>query len=339
MPQRHVAAIDLPGEATTFVGRSLREVRDVFGAGRAWLVARVYEPILRVCLRHRYVTLTASSTALAVIAGYALSDHMGIVTMPEVPADEIEAGVRLPVGTRPERAAAVAAAVTSATQRMFEEHHLERACEGIKTDVRRGNFIDVELVMRPPDERDMTAKEVIALWRDQIGDLPGIDQITFEAERGPGGWRDDISVDLSHDDFDTLERASRAFMAVMRSYKNTRDVNDNINRGKAQLDFVLRPEGERLGLTADDVGRQVRSAFYGAVARRHLRGTKSRWRSHWTLGSSSRRPSSWCWCRASTWRSRTSRAWVVACRRRRRGYARGGCTWPQAAHVRLSSLP
>jgi multidrug efflux pump subunit AcrA (membrane-fusion protein) len=44
VPQRHVAASDLPGEATTLGGRSLREVRDVFGAGLAWLVARVYEP-------------------------------------------------------------------------------------------------------------------------------------------------------------------------------------------------------------------------------------------------------------------------------------------------------
>jgi hypothetical protein len=72
--------------------------------------------------------------------------------------------------------------------------------------VRGGSFIDVELVMRPPDEREMSAREVIALWRDSIGDLPGVDQITFEAERGPGGYRRDISVDLSHSDIDQLER-------------------------------------------------------------------------------------------------------------------------------------
>ena len=79
------------------------------------------------------------------------------------------------------------------------------------TNVRGGSFIDVELVMLPPDQRTMTAREVIQIWRDSIGDIPGVDQITFEAERGPGGYRRDISVDLSHSDIDVLERVSGEF--------------------------------------------------------------------------------------------------------------------------------
>jgi len=51
----------------------------------------------------------------------------------------------------------------------------------MKTNVRGQNFIDVEIVMLPPDQRDITAAEVIALWRDNIGDIEGVDQITFEA--------------------------------------------------------------------------------------------------------------------------------------------------------------
>ena len=95
----------------------------------------------------------------------------------------------MPVGTTPDQAAEIAAVVTEATLRMFEEHNLHEVAEGVKTNVRRQNFIDVEIVMKPPDERDMTANEVIELWRDQIGDLPGVDQVTFEAESGPGGYR------------------------------------------------------------------------------------------------------------------------------------------------------
>ncbi|NIQ96358.1 MAG: hypothetical protein GWN87_20795, partial [Desulfuromonadales bacterium] len=62
----------------------------------------------------------------------------------------------------------------------------------------------VEIVMKPPAERDMSANEVIALWRDEIGDIEGVDQISFEAERGPGGWRQDIAVDLSHSNIAVL---------------------------------------------------------------------------------------------------------------------------------------
>jgi multidrug efflux pump subunit AcrB len=156
---------------------------------------------------------------------------------------------------------------------MFEEHDLYRVAHGVKTNVRGGNFIDVEIVMRPPDERDMTANDVIKLWRDEIGDIAGVDQISFEAERGPGGWRQDIEVDLSHNDVDTLEKAAMAFKDRLDSFDASRDVTDNYNRGKTQFDLKLLPEGRALGLTPAMVGQQVRDAFFGALAMRQLRGT------------------------------------------------------------------
>jgi multidrug efflux pump subunit AcrB len=208
-----------------------------------------------------------------VVGGYGYSDHMGIIMMPEVSADEIEAGVSLPVSTTIEQAAKVANEITQSTQRMFEKHNLYEVADGVKTNVRGQNFIDVEIVMKPPDQRDMTAQEVIELWRDEIGDIEGVDQITFEAESGPGGFQQDISVDISHSNIEVLEKASQAFLNRMETFEATRDVNDNYNKGKTQYDFKLLPEGRSLGLTPSDVGRQIRNAFYGALSMRQMRGT------------------------------------------------------------------
>ncbi len=232
-----------------------------------------YRSFLELCLKYRYITLSTALGLLLVVGGFALSDHMGIIMMPEVSADEIEAGVRLPVSTTPAQAEKVAVEITESTQRMFDEYNLYEVAEGIKTNVRGQNFIDVEIVMKPPDQREMTANEVIELWRDNIGDIEGVDQITFEAERGPGGFQQAISVDLSHSDINVLERASKAFFERVEAFESTRDVSDNYNKGKTQLDFKLLPEGRNLGLTPSDVGRQVRDAFFGALAMRQLRGT------------------------------------------------------------------
>src|SRR5699024_6029441 len=95
----------------------------------------------------------------------------------------------------------------------------------------------------------------------------------FEAERGPGGYQQDISVDLSHSDIEVLEKASAAFVERVKQFGATRDVNDNYERGKTQFDFKLLPEGRKLGLTPSDVGQQLRNAFYGDLAMRQLRGT------------------------------------------------------------------
>ena len=255
------------------LGSQLHHGQQVFSRGFSRVVDIFYQPFLLFCLRWRYVTASVAVALFLIIAGYATSAHMGMILMPEVSADEIEAGVRMPVGTTPDQAAEIAAVVTAATLRMFEEHNLHEVAEGVKTNVRRGNFIDVEIVMKPPDERDMTANEVIELWREQIGDLPGVVQVTFEAESGPGGHRPDISVDLSHSDIAVLEQASRDLLQRVESFANTRDVADNYNKGKAQYDFQLRPEGRALGLTDDELGDQLRGAFFGSLALRLLRGT------------------------------------------------------------------
>ncbi|QDH81093.1 efflux RND transporter permease subunit [Echinicola soli] len=250
----------------------LENYQGKFARGFDWFIETYFHPFLDKCLKFKYITLSIAIGLLVIVGGYGLSDHMGIILMPEVAADEIEAGIRLPVGTTPDQAAEVAEEVTTATRRMFEEHNLYEVAEGVKTNVRGQNFIDVEIVMLPPDQRDITAREVIALWRDNIGDIRGVDQITFEAERGPGGARQAISVDLSHTDIAVLEKASKAFVEKMSTFENTRDVSDNYNKGKIQYDFKLLPQGRNLGLTSSEVGRQVRNAFFGALAMRQLRG-------------------------------------------------------------------
>ncbi|WP_020400538.1 efflux RND transporter permease subunit [Kordiimonas gwangyangensis] len=268
----HLAHVER-GEGGNPVFRWIKDRQTAFANHFDRFVRTHYSRVLDMCLRNRYVTITAAIALLAVAGSYARSDHMGMVMMPEVSADEIEAGVRLPVGTTPEQAGKMALAITEATRQMYEEHDLHLAAEGIKTNVRGQNFLDIEIVMRPPNERSMTAKELIQLWRDELGDIQGVDQITFEAERGPGGWQQDISIDLSHTDIDVLAEASQALMATMRSFEGAADVNDNYDAGNKRIDFRLRPEGRALGLTPEDVGDQLRGAFFGALAIRQLRGT------------------------------------------------------------------
>ncbi|UBZ07293.1 efflux RND transporter permease subunit [Salegentibacter mishustinae] len=251
----------------------LEKLQESFAKGYERIIDKYYRPLLDLCLKYRYITLSAAIALLLIVGGYGYSDHMGMIMMPEVAADEIEAGVRLPVSTTPEQAARVAEEITESTRRMFDEHNLYEVAEGVKTNVRGQNFIDVEIVMLPPDERDMSARELIALWRDNIGDIAGVDQIIFEAERGPGGYQQDISVDLSHADINVLEQASKTFLQQMEAFENTRDLNDNYDKGKIQYDFKLLPEGRNLGLTSNEVGRQVRDAFFGALAMRQLRST------------------------------------------------------------------
>jgi multidrug efflux pump subunit AcrB len=249
----HLAHVRMRRDTDGPLGRP-RRVKRALGDLFSRLVERGFRPLLRISLRYRYVTIAACVSVLVIVGSFSMSAHMGMIPMPEVSADEIEAGVRLPVGTTPEQAAAVAQLVTDATLRMFEEHNLAAVAEGVKTNVRGQSFVDVELVMRPPDERDMSAREVIALWRDSIGDLPGVDQISFEAERGPGGYRQDISIDISHNDIDVLEKVTADLVA-----------SGGVVRGDPRCERQLQPR---------QAAARLHAAPRGPGARTHPRGRR-----------------------------------------------------------------
>ena len=161
----HLAHAKAGGSKERGLGAKLHHGQQGFSRSFNRAVEIVYRPILLFCLRFRYVTACIALGLFLVVGGYATSAHMGMVLMPEVSADEIEAGVRMPVGTTQDQSAEIAKVVTDASIRMFEEHNLYEVAEGIKTNVRGQDFIDVEIVMKPPDQRDMTANEVIELWR------------------------------------------------------------------------------------------------------------------------------------------------------------------------------
>ena len=54
--------------------------------------------------------------------------------------------------------------------------------------------------------------------------------------------------------------------------KPVEDVRKGFGREMPQFNFQIKPEGRSLGLTARELGRQIRHAFYGAEALRQPRG-------------------------------------------------------------------
>ena len=103
-----------------------------------------------------------------------------------------------------------------------------------------------------------------------------------------------------------LEVASQVLLERIQQFEGVVNVSDNYDKGKAQFDFTLLPEGRNLGLTPQEVGQQVRDAFFGALAMRQIRGTVSSCRRRTArtsdplpTWSSARRPAwkcpSWTW--------------------------------------------
>jgi multidrug efflux pump subunit AcrB len=244
---------------------------------RNWVHNR-FGPFLAFALRHRGLTIAAAAGVLAVALSYALSGRMGFALFPTVESDRSQADVVLPYGSPVEKTERVLRRLLAGARRVVERSGHPELVEQIITDVGRGgggHVGTVRVELAPPEIRDkiMGTQEFTRRWREAVGEVTGVEYLRFASDiGGPGGRGRALAVQLSHRDMAVLQDASAALADVLATYPRVKDVDDGFQPGKHQLDVTVTPAGKSLGLTASEIARQVRSAFYGAEAVRQQRG-------------------------------------------------------------------
>jgi multidrug efflux pump subunit AcrB len=253
------------------VGRLFFRLQQRFSDAFLGFVRRVYGPLLAGCLRLRYVTVAVGFAVLIGILGYVASGRLGFVLMPRVESDRTVASAVLPYGSPMARAEEVRDRLIVAAQSVLDSNGGETLGQGILGTITE-NQVEVTVYLTEPEIRPISTGEVTRLWREQTGRIKGLESLRFESDRGGPGRGAALTVELAHRDVGVLDEASQRLAAALEEIAYTADVDDGYTPGKAQLDFRLRPEATSLGLTANDVARQIRSAFYGAEALRQQRG-------------------------------------------------------------------
>ena len=120
------------------------------------------------------------------------------------------------------------------------------------------------------ENRDISTNALTRRWRKKVGAIPDAETITYRSEIHSAG--NPIEVHLSSDDHDQLLAAAEDLKTEIGTYPGVFDIGDSFLPGKKEMQIKLKPAARSLGLTLDDLARQVRHAFYGAEALRMQRG-------------------------------------------------------------------
>ena len=234
-------------------------------------VETVFAPFLDVCISYRQITVAMGIATLIIVISYVTSGRVGMIMMPRVEADYASVRASLPFGSPQHKVQEVAENLVRNAQSIVEENGGDALSEGIYAEINEDE-IDVRLFLTDPDVRPINTTKVTQLWRDRTGQIPGLESLLFEADRGGPGSGAALTVELSHRNIEVLDLASSKLAMILSDFPNVKDIDDGYTPGKEQLNFTIRPEGQSLGLTAQEVARQVRNAFYGAEALRQQRG-------------------------------------------------------------------
>jgi multidrug efflux pump subunit AcrB len=109
------------------------------------------------------------------------------------------------------------------------------------------------------------------VWRDAVGEIPGMKELKFRAAGHIGGGSP-LSFKLSGSNYEALEKAAAELAKELATYEGLFDITNSATSGSNEIKLKIKPEAEALGLTMASLGRQVRQAFYGEEAQRIQRG-------------------------------------------------------------------
>jgi multidrug efflux pump subunit AcrB len=269
-------------ESRFFLMRWIHNGQQAFSRFFMRSVRRFYGPALEQCLKNRYIVVAAGMALLMVSVAFVNSRRIGMVPMMSVEADSSVVTAVLPYGSPVAKTKAVRDRLVKAAQDVARERGVEELLTGIYAEVGKsynglsgGHTVEVTAYLGTPEQREklnVSTTEFTDLWRQKSGDIPGLETILFEADHGGPGSGSSLSLALSHSNSETLDKACLELADALGQFPIVSDIDDGVAAGKSQLDFTMLPEGVAMGLTAEDVARQVRYAFYGAEAMSQQRG-------------------------------------------------------------------
>ena len=271
-----------------------RRFQQRIAGGLLWFVSRVYGPALEAALRWRYVTVALGLATLILTGGLALGGSTNFQFAPSIENEFMTASITMPLGTPAGATAAAVAKFEAGAVRLRASLEAETGVDyfrhvatmigdqpvmargggrfgRISSDVVASPHIgEVTIELAPSETRAHTSEQLGILWREEAGPVPEAVAIDFHTSLLSTG--EDVDVELSGLDLDRLRAAGDVLKGRLAEYAGVYAVADSMRIGKAEMRLDIRPAAETLGLTLQDLGRQVRQAFYGEEAQRIQRG-------------------------------------------------------------------
>lgn len=226
-------------------------------------------------IRFRWLVLGLMVGALIATVGALAGGLVKREAMPEIDGDVLEARILLPSGTPLARTESAVAQVEAALARVndrLSQVQPDRQALVLRTITRLGrnasvgesgpHLATVSVDLLPAEIRSTTLDELIAQWRAETGQLPGVSSLILtEPGIGPQGIA--VELRLSHPDLAKLQAAGLETLKELENYTGVRNAILDLRPGNPELRLRLSPGALSLGLTASMVAGQLRAAFLG----------------------------------------------------------------------------
>ncbi|MGD9222992.1 MAG: efflux RND transporter permease subunit [Desulfobacteraceae bacterium] len=279
----HLPDLDQANGQLNPVTRRLERIHQATSSGMEWFVAKIYKPVLSKALYWRYISLCVAIAVLLLSLGFIKSGILKFEVMPEIDGFIMTSTVEYPSGTPSEVTADTLAYIEAALLRLEKKtqtlsgesmlvDRVKMVGQTLEDLPKSGPHVgSVQAFLLPSEKRGVTAKDLMASWEEEIGTIAGVKSLTFAGmSAGPPG--DPIEIWIQGHAMADILSASEQLMTRLNKFDGVYQVRSNFSAGKNEIRLSLKPEARPLGLTVEDLARQVYTGYYGAEALRLQRG-------------------------------------------------------------------
>ncbi len=264
--------------------RRAKRVRRNISRGMEYFAAHIYRPFAEATVRWRYVSFSVAICALLLSAGLFEAGVLRFTMFSKVDGNDIAATIEFPQGTplgvtreavnrtREALDRAAAKMKTVSGQPLIENIYSVAGESGEGFEKRQGPHLgSVRVELLDTVDRGIYSEDINVAWEKEVGPIPGALSQTFSGlETGPPGAG--LEIWLQGEKLDVLLAAAAEIKDKLRTYDGLYQIADDFRPGKNEMQFTLKPEARTLGITLDDLARQVYAGFFGEEAVRLQRG-------------------------------------------------------------------
>ncbi|MEP3655342.1 MAG: efflux RND transporter permease subunit [Litorimonas sp.] len=234
---------------------------------------KVFRPVIALLLRFRYITVSVF-TGLMITAIMLLQSGIApSAFLPEVEGDMIQVNIRFPEGTTFERREQVRQQVEDGIARINEDSkELFGTEEGIISHpgtITEGRGVSGFLGLLETSKRNNTSTRDIAdKLEEYVGPVSDAFRVDYGFTEGNFGGGGGLRYAVASSDEDDLRAAILDIKDEVATYDGVVGTWDNLESSASEIRFNMKPGAESLGITLQDVTRQVRQAFFGQEVQR-----------------------------------------------------------------------
>lgn len=245
-----------------------------------FLKNNLYGRALRFTMGNRSISLAMLAAFIILIGGLLAGGQIKATFFPQIPFNSFNVNIAFKPGEREQKV----------------ERYLERFEEAIwkvNDDLKKEFDMDMEpinntftnvgfsqwesgahtgsinIFYAELDDYGINQFDLIKRIEDEVGPVPEAEKY---AVGGGNRFGKPVSIRLMGKNHEELDDAKEFLKGELSSIADLKEIEDNVPVGRREMLFDLRPEAYFMGLTHNDITKQMRQGFFGEQVQRFMKG-------------------------------------------------------------------